>query len=68
MDSNKIGVNRTLSSNTAIKTVRGYVGSLDETSAETDGTKLLAVNELLNPFASRHSDPPKLLGHCKLLQ
>lgn len=58
-DSNKIGVNRTLSDNTAIRTVRGYLGQHDD-SAAVDATKILAVNELLNPFASVHSDPPRI--------
>ena len=57
-DSSKVGVNRALSYNTMINTTRGYMGSFDN-SNNTDATKLLTLNELLNPFASVHSDPPK---------
>lgn len=53
-----MGVNRALSYNTMINTTRGYMGSFDN-SNNTDATKLLTLNELLNPFASVHSDPPK---------
>jgi len=55
-DSQSIGVSRSLSYKAAVNSARGY---LDPGSGTTAG-ELLALGELMSPFTSQHSDPPRI--------
>jgi hypothetical protein len=54
-DSKTVGVNRALSYGATIATNRGYLNIKNKTDASG-----LTINELISPFTSRHSDPPRI--------
>jgi hypothetical protein len=61
-DSIEIGVKRTLAFNTGVKDVRGR---FDMNSPKDDASRVLSLGELISPFTSQHSDPPRIAMQSK---
>ena len=56
-DSQKIGVNRTLSYRTGVDTVRGM---RRYARGDPPPSEMLTISELMSPFTSRYADPPRV--------